>query len=637
MSNIFRRGTKRPEHLARTVEAVEHVTGMRPREGDVDIGAALCDGLAFDDRHVEDRSFVLAVPAIAHAMEAGGVHLLAPTQEQVARHAAWLRPVAERLGLRVGLLVPGDGHDARRRCHEAEIVCGVAPEFVFDLLRNSLAWDDKKRVAMKPRVAVVDHLDTILLDQYGQGPTIGMPMPVEHEWHHWADSVASDLDRGDHVELHRDEAVLTPMGIDHLLERFDLSEALAAHVQVFDLVTSAVLAHDRCRRGRDYDVRDGEVVDADELPRRVRDAIAVREGLPLTSAHTILAATTTRGHLLRYDLVTGIGVIAGSAARNLRELYGLRSRAPRTDAPAGEDVVFDDDESRMRAVLAAMGGRPVLRAANDALAAAVSEAVGAPVLRHDDPVPANTRLLIGIGRGGSPRADVRTARMAEETRFYVTKAELASMGGPAATRKLHGLRTGASHPKTTALIAKLQENDELVGFYSVELDRVAADVRDTHHERLRAHRRELASVEGFRRLLRETLDRLTGDLDYTDLLSYLGVLYPCALPEDQPGDLAAAVRADADRALSERIDEIEAAGGEGATAAMLERVTRVHEGKMWREHIVDLDILRTAARGCRPQHQPAEFTRDATELFAELLTEFDEETIAFVFNLPLRD
>ena len=85
-----------PDCLALTAEAASRVTGVRPSEVDLAAGAELCAGVALDDRQLTDPALVLALPTVLRAV-AGGVHLLAPTQQDAARHAAWLRPVAELL------------------------------------------------------------------------------------------------------------------------------------------------------------------------------------------------------------------------------------------------------------------------------------------------------------------------------------------------------------------------------------------------------------------------------------------------------------------------------------------------------------------------------------------------------------
>jgi preprotein translocase subunit SecA len=263
------------------------------------------------------------------------VHLLAPSHEDAARRAEWLRPVAGRLGLRVSLLEPGDGQDRRAACYEADIVCGKADEFAFDVLRNSLAWRPHEQVAVRQDVAVLDQIDTVLLDQGGSRPMISAPGAIDHDQLQDAETEAAQLEPDHHFFVSGGTPQLTPTGVDHVVELIDLPEVFRAHVPVFDLVTAALAARVSNLSGRDYEITDGEVVAKVPLSNGVQEAIAVHNGLVPTTAtaSTTLAVTTARQHIQQYEFVTGLGVITGTAARGLRELYGAASRGTRGRRP----------------------------------------------------------------------------------------------------------------------------------------------------------------------------------------------------------------------------------------------------------------------------------------------------------------
>lgn len=182
------------ECLSLAVAAVTEAIGRPVTDDEVAAGVALCAGVALDDLGISDTPVVLAVPAVAHAL-LGGTHHVSPTHDDAVRHAAWLRPVAAVLGLRIGLLEPGDGQAARRESHQAEIVCGAVNEFAYDVLRDWLTWDEPVTVAR--RVAVIDQLDVVLLDLGDTTPQITMPSAASadsaahDEWQRWAERAGS--------------------------------------------------------------------------------------------------------------------------------------------------------------------------------------------------------------------------------------------------------------------------------------------------------------------------------------------------------------------------------------------------------------------------------------------------------------
>lgn len=608
-----------PGCLARTADAVTRVTGARPPAADLDAGAALCAGLALDDRLVTDRAPALTVPIVLHALQGETVHFLAPTAHRAAGFAAWLEPVAEVLGLRVGLLDAGDDHETRARRYDAQVVCGTASEFAYDELRNWLSWSAADRVASRSRVAVVDEIDTVLLDQGPWIPRIAGPVPVGHDWHQWAEAIAPQLERGHHVEVAAGKAVLTPPGVEHLLERIDLRAAYRDHVPVFSLVTAAVIAREFWRRGRDYQVSGDEVrPTGPAFPAGVREALTVHEGLSLTTADVVLAATTVRGHLLAYEFVAGIGVLPGDAERQLRELYGLRVRTVRGGAPAGRELLFEDDESRMAAMRMAAGanGRPVLYAAatRDLVAAVRGFAGDGTVLGPDDPIGEDRHaMLLAAGRPRHQWREIRLARAADDARFYLTAAEL-----------------------------KATPSEEYR--YEDEFARVQADVREAQREQLDSARGRLTGEDalgGFEDVMGEHLDWLAahyrrGELDYPELLGALGELYPCGLPGSPPPDVAVAVRADARRAFVQRCAELAAEVGADGTKQLAGQVALSVAHKWWREHLADLDTLAVVCRIVRPRRRGTEFSTRAAELFSASWPEFIEQTMRHFFHVEVR-
>lgn len=646
-----------PECLALTAEAARRVTGESPSDADLVAGATLCAGVAMDDRHLADPALVLALPTVLHAVHAGGAHLLAPTQHDAARRAAWLRPVAELLGLRVSLLEPHEDKATRGRHHQAEIVCGQVSEFAFDVLRDWLTEDAADRVGAPRRAAVIDQIDVVLLDRGDLESMISAPVKVDHDWHRWAEDAASRLWRAEHAELSGYAALLSPAGFATVLELLELADVYRDHVPVFDLVSSALVAQRGFRRGLDYEVVGGEVVAASEVPDRVTAALTVHEGLPLTTAKVTLAATTERCQVRRYPFVAGIGVIDPTAARQLRELGGLSTRTGDPDGAGADDVACVDDEIRMRGVRAATraahdSGRAVVLAAATAaqratIPADLSRNDQVVVVGPDDPIPDGWRhaVLIGIGRSRTRRRDIRLARTTESARFYLTTAELTSMAGDQAEQLLSKVLPATARPvsnaEVTALVAQRQNDTELSHFFRHERRRLTADLREAQLDELTARCAALSGEQAigtFRRLTHNHLDALIREHRgrYPDLRDAIARLYPCELPPWPPTSLATAAHADADRAFTARAREIEEQAGVGAMARMIYLVTRNVRDRRWRGHLADLHTLSTVCAYTVAQgHLAAQLTARAEERFSTLWRAVVEEIIAYVHQLEL--
>lgn len=648
--------------LAVTAAAAARVTGAQASEDDLEAGLSLCADAAWDDEHIADPALVLALPAVFYAVLRNSVHLISPTQCDAAGRAAWLRPVAALLGLRVDLLDPQDDLTHRAARYDVDIVCGQFHEFAYDVLRDSLAMAPDERVSVTYDVAVIDEIDTVLLEQGESTPRISAPVRVDGDWHRWADVIARQLERDRHVDIWRREAKLLPAGVDHLLGSVDLADIYQAHVPAFNLVEAAVTARQCYCRGRDYEISDGEIVAIGASPPPdIMTAIAVREGLPLTTAPTILAMTSGRHHILRYGLVTGIGVVTGTTARQLRKVYRLRARAKRHDDSAGQDILVEDDAARAAVVLDAIesaraAGHQVLLAAGradaaGAIMAGVNRAEHVTVVGPNDPVPEGRYdLMISLSRHTTRARDIRLARAADVARFYLTRAELEAMAGRFADYRLRDLDIDAAQPVSTprisTLVAQLQDEAERARFDRDEFNRGVHDIREAHHQTLMSACAALTEdddlIDAFRHLTEEHLGELIHSyrkrrLTYSELLDTLGTLYPCTLPPHPPANLADAIHADVERALTERTNELNTIVGEAAMEDLVRRVVLSVRERYWRWHLADLDTLVILCRGQHPKRRASEFRARADERFNELWPQLRAKIIEYTYSVQVEN
>lgn len=636
---MLRRGMFR-----RICEAYEQVTGRPVVANDLRAGVSLLDRAALDERHIEDPLAALTIAAAAHAILGRQVHLLTPTHELARRRAVAMRPVAALLDLRVGLLGPDDERDRRTACYQSDIVCAHVEEVAHDVLRDCLAWSPEEKVQANRSAAVIDHVDTVLIDRAEMQPYIAGLGTADEAWLKCAREIAAPLACDRDFVLFEGTASLTPEGVEAVLPMIDLPSVLEEHVAVFEMVEAALAAR-TCHRGADYEIVDGEVVTGSPRSPAVRAAIAVAEGLPPFDITKVLGMTSVRRHVLGYKYVSGIGVLTELAGRQLRELYRLRVRPGSDDLPTRDDLLFEDEPSRMRAVLDAIRdargeGQSVLVAAASADLVTAAEAAGIPgtagfaVLGPADPVPDERYgTLVGLGRHETRRRDIRLVATAEHAQFYLTTAELESVGGEQAQRTLS--------------VAKQQDHIESVSFYHYgnEFLRNVADVRDHHRTQLDETCDTLLAgddmVETFRRLLHDYLDELVrwhrkGQLSYQELLDELKKLYPCRLSWDPPKKLSLEVHADAERALTARRMKFEDTLGYSIERLIRQIILRVRDA-CWCGHIIDLGTLATAARKVHPRRRIGEFQRQADEQFTALLSELFEGIIKYAFFVSIEE
>jgi len=224
-------------------------------------------------------------------------------------------------------------------------------------------------------------------------------------------------------------------------------------------------------------------------------------------------------------------------------------------------------------------------------------------------------------------------------------AELTAMAGDDAAHTLAKLRAEIAQPMSSAavttFVADRQNHLELSRFYQDEARRVLADLRAAQLDELTEYCAALfdeQTVSGLQRVLRGYLDTLVKEHRgrYADLRDAVSDLYPTELPPRPPANLASAVRADADRALAERVREVEDRAGADAMARLIDLVVRTVRDRNWRGHLVDLDTLSTVCGYTVPANRfRAELTARAAERFSVLWRELVRDVIGYVHQVEL--
>ena len=353
-----------PEAFAVVREAGERSLGLRHFDVQMLGGMALNEGNIAEMRTGEGKTLVATLPAYLNALPGNSVHLVTVNDYLAHRDANWMAPLYEYLGLSVGVILSGQSPEQKREAYSSDIIYGTNNEFGFDYLRDNMAFALEDRIQGKLSFAIVDEVDSILIDEARTPliisgaaedssemyrainkfiPSLQPEIPAEEgeagqEGHFTVD------EKQRQVELNEDghqlvEELLTKNG---LLEAGD-SLYSASNLNLLHHVHSALRAHVLFQRDVEYIVQDDQVVLIDEhtgrtMPGRrlsegLHQAIEAKEGVRIQNESQTLASTTFQNYFRIYDKLSGMTGTADTEAFEFRQIYGLQVIVVPTNKP----------------------------------------------------------------------------------------------------------------------------------------------------------------------------------------------------------------------------------------------------------------------------------------------------------------
>ncbi|BFM19699.1 preprotein translocase subunit SecA [Gilvimarinus japonicus] len=338
-----------PEAFAAVREASHRVLGMRHFDVQLIGGMALHEGCIAEMRTGEGKTLMATLPSYLRAITGGGVHIVTVNDYLASRDAAWMQPLYEFMGLSVGVIQSGQGTEAKRAAYAADITYGTNNEFGFDYLRDNMAMRKEDKVQRDLYFAVVDEVDSILIDESRTPLIISGPTQNSAELYQRMNKLIGSLSRqqedeedGDYyVDEKTRQVELTEQGHQHveqlLIDAEMLSESdtlySAANLGLLHHVNSALRAHALFHRDVEYIVQDSEVVLIDEhtgrtmagrrLSEGLHQAIEAKEGVRIQSESQTLASTTFQNYFRLYPTLSGMTGTADTEAFEFREIYGL--------------------------------------------------------------------------------------------------------------------------------------------------------------------------------------------------------------------------------------------------------------------------------------------------------------------------
>ena len=369
-----------PEAFAVMREASRRVLGMRHYDVQLIGGMVLNSGRIAEMRTGEGKTLMATLPVYLNALEGKGVHVVTVNDYLAKRDAAWMGRVYSWLGLSVGVVYPGMPHGDKKAAYAADITYGTNNEYGFDYLRDNMALRFEDRFQRGLHYAIVDEVDSILIDEARTPLIISGPADDSPELYVRVNRIVPKLTRqadehseGDYwVDEKGKQVHLSEAGMEHAQELLreagilkDEEDLYAAHnLAVVHHLNAAVRAHALFQRDVDYIVRDGEVIIVDEftgrtLPGRrwsdgLHQAVEAKEGVPIQRENQTLASITFQNYFRMYKKLSGMTGTADTEAFEFQSIYGLEVTVIPTHRPMIRkdmpDLVFLKKEAKYKAI-----------------------------------------------------------------------------------------------------------------------------------------------------------------------------------------------------------------------------------------------------------------------------------------------
>ena len=369
-----------PEAFAVVREAGERTIGLRHFDVQLIGGLTLHEGKIAEMRTGEGKTLVATLPAYLNALTGDAVHLVTVNDYLAARDAAWMGPLYEFLGLRVGVIRSGQQPQEKRDAYEADVIYGTNNEFGFDYLRDNMAFTAEDRLQRKLAYAIVDEVDSILIDEARTPLIISGAAEDSSELYKRINRIIPELrpdEEAQHGHFKIDEkqrqVELTEEGhlhIEQLMVREKLLEEgdslyASTNLNLLHHVHSALRAHALFKRDIEYIVQEGQVVLIDEhtgrtMPGRrlsegLHQAIEAKEGVHIQSESQTLASTTFQNYFRLYGKLAGMTGTADTEAFEFRQIYGLDVVVIPTNVPTlrtdYNDLVYLSREEKFDAIV----------------------------------------------------------------------------------------------------------------------------------------------------------------------------------------------------------------------------------------------------------------------------------------------
>ena len=481
-----------PEAFAVCREAGRRVLGMRHYDVQLIGGMVLHLGKIAEMRTGEGKTLVATLPVYLNALEGKGVHVVTVNDYLARRDAAQMGKLYNWLGLSVGVVYPGMPHSDKREAYASDITYGTNNEFGFDYLRDNMALSKADRYQRGLHYAIVDEVDSILIDEARTPLIISGPADDSPELYIRVNRVVPNLVKqeaedgeGDFwVDEKGKQVHLSEAGMEHAEQLLVDAGILNAETEglyapqnltVVHHLNAALRAHAIYQRDVDYIVRDGEVVIVDEFTGRtlsgrrwsdgLHQAVEAKEGVPVQRENQTLASITFQNLFRMYKKLSGMTGTADTEAFEFQSIYGLEVVVIPTNRPTirkdSPDQVFLNRKGKFNAVLAdieecAKRGQPVLVGTTSIeTSEMLSEHLRKAGVKHEVlNAKQHDREATIVANAGRPAAVTIATNMAGRGTDIVLGGSLEA--------EIHELGEGATDEQKAAVKAEWQKRHEAV-------------------------------------------------------------------------------------------------------------------------------------------------------------------------------
>jgi preprotein translocase subunit SecA len=412
-----------PEAFATVREAARRTLGQRHYDVQIMGGAALHLGNIAEMRTGEGKTLVSTLPAYLNALAGKGVHVVTVNDYLAERDSEWMGRVHRFLGLEVGVILAQMPAVERREAYAADITYGTNNEFGFDYLRDNMAWSKAEMVQRGHNFAIVDEVDSILIDEARTPLIISGPADQATHWYAEFARIARILRRDDDYEVDEKKRTIgvhesaidrveDQLGIDNLYD--------TVNTPLVGFLNNAIKAKELFKKDRDYVVIDGEVIIVDEHTGRIlkgrryneglHQSIEAKEGVEIKAENQTLATVTLQNFFRLYDKLGGMTGTAMTEAAEFNQIYDLGVVPIPTNRPMvredRSDLVYRTEEAKYAAVIEDIVER---------------HATGQPILIGTTSVE-KSELLSGMLKKNGVRHEVLNAKQHEREASIVAQA-----------------------------------------------------------------------------------------------------------------------------------------------------------------------------------------------------------------------
>ena len=356
-----------PEAFAVCREASRRVLGMRHFDVQLMGGMCLHEGKIAEMKTGEGKTLVATLPVYLNALEGKGVHMVTVNDYLARRDSEWMGQLYNFLGLSVGLILHDMDFPERKHAYGCDVTFGTNNEFGFDYLRDNMVIQEEQMVQRPLHYAIVDEVDSILIDEARTPLIISGPGAKSTEMYSVMARAVANLKEGDDYKVDEKQKTVAPSDeVVPKIEKFLGIQNLYApeNIELSHCFTMALRAKALMKRDRDYVVRDDEIIIVDEFTGRLmtgrrysdglHQAIEAKEGVKIQRESQTLATITFQNYFRMYDKLAGMTGTAKTEEDEFLKIYKLpvvviptNKPVRRTDHP---DVVYKNKRAKYRAV-----------------------------------------------------------------------------------------------------------------------------------------------------------------------------------------------------------------------------------------------------------------------------------------------